>query len=242
MYSRIPTNFRIDKYHRESVKFLRNEGIYSLHFMDKATREAQLILTNLRARPIIETLLLGRIDAKTVAKRTNARLTTHLSAEGVEAYSLYYWNVTIMKVEDWARLFEQSHAQRQQTLAVVQAGPAMALHKMGFAQQIEGKVVLKEVFDGLYFDFKEWQTQPLSLDKTRALTANAKAIAGIDDRLSQADSALADSLKQFEQFRMQHASQVVPAILDIAPSGNFTDSGAKLLESGTQEEANEHSG
>jgi hypothetical protein len=228
---RLPVNFQPqNRYHRESVRFLREEGIYSLQFPDKSVRDAYLIAIDLKARPLVENLLLGRMDPKSVAKKVNARLGTFHTGDAIEAYGHYYWDVSIMKVDDWSKLFENLDSQRNNTLAIVQAGPAMALHKLGFQQQIESKVVLKEMLDGLYFDFKEWQTKPLSSDRTRAMTNIAKAATGVVESLSQADSALRDSLKAFEAFRMKHADATVAGVHTIAPAGNYSGSGAKLLE------------
>lgn len=231
LMSRVPSNFQAqNRYHRESVKFMRAEGIYSLHNPDKATKEAGLIVTNLRARPIIENLLLGRMEPKDVAKKVNARLGEFFTEDAIKAYSHYYWNVGILRVEDWSKLYEDYDVQRNQALAIVQVGPSMALHKMGFQQGLESKTILKEMLEGVYFDFREWKTKPHSSDRTRAITALAKAAVMVDLQLSQADSALKDSLRAFEQFRMQHAQMQVPDVRSVAPAGNYTGSGARLLE------------
>lgn len=229
--ARIPVNFQpTNRYHRESVRVLRSEGVYSLHHPDKGAREAAFIVTNLRARPIIENLLLGRIDPKEIAKKVNSRLAEHYTAEGVEAYGRYYWDVGLLRVEDWAKLLEEYEYQRHNTLSIVQGGAAMALHKMGFQQQIESKIMLREMMEGLFFDFRDWKNQPLSPSRTKALTSLAMAATKVDQQLSQADSALKESLKAFEAFRMQHAQKSVPDMRHVAPAGNFTGSGVKLLE------------
>lgn len=235
--SRTPNNFQPqNRYHRESVKFMRNEGIYSLHNPDRATKEAGLLVTNLRARPIIENLLLGRMDPKDVAKRVNARLGEFFTEEGIKAYAHYYWNVSLLRVEDWAKLYQDYDVQRNQAMAIVQVGPSMALHKMGFQQGLESKTILKEMLEGVYFDFREWKTKPMSESRTRAITGLAKAAVMLDLQLSQADSALKDSLRAFEQFRMQHSQMQVPDVRSVAPAGNYTGSGARLLEAPVKED------
>jgi hypothetical protein len=229
--SRIPINFQpTNKYHRESVRVLKIEGIYLLHHPDQGSREAALLVTNLRARPIAENLLLGRMDTKEIAKKINSRLGEHFTAEGVEAYGRYYWDVSLLRVEDWSLLLEEYEVQRQNTLAIVQGGAAMALHKMGFQQQIETKTMMREMMEGLFFDFREWKTMPLSPSRTKALTSIAQAAARVDIQLSQADSALKESLRAFEAFRMQHSQIGVQDMKQLAPAGNYSGSGARLLE------------
>jgi hypothetical protein len=234
---RKPLNFQaINRYHRDSVKFMRSEGIYALHNPDKSAKEAHLIVTNLRARPIIESLLLGRMEPKEIAKKINTRLGEFFTAEGIESYKHYYWNTDLLSVEDWSQLLADYDVQRQNTLAILQVGPSMALHKMGFQQLLDSKTILRDMLEGLYFDFREWKTKDHGINRTRSMTAIAKAATMLDTQLSQSDSALKDSLRAFEQFRMQHAKVTVPGLRDVAPEGNYTQSGARLLEASTSED------
>lgn len=231
LYSRVPAGFQPqNRYHRDSVKFLREQGIWGLHNPDKNSREATLLVTNLRARPLVENLLLGRVEPKDIAKKVNARLSEHLTTEGIEAYRHYYWQVSLLKVEDWSQLLEEYEYQRSQTLSILQVGPGMALHKTGFQQQIESKVMLREMMETIFFDFREWKMQPRSPAKTKALVTLSLAATKIDERMHEADAALKDSLQAFEKFRMQTDSQGVADVRQVAPAGNYTGSGAKLLE------------
>lgn len=235
--SRMPAGFNpSDRFNRPSVQFARRESIYGLHVQDKPAQEANLIVTNLRTRPLIEDLLLGRVEVKEIAKKVNARLTTHYTADGIDAYRNYYWQVSLLKVEDWSKLLEQYEHQRANALAIVQVGPSMALHKAGFQQQIDSKSMLRTMQETLYFDFMEWKTKPHGEKRTKAMAAIARTNVLVDVQLSQADNAMKDSLKAFENFRMQHAQATVPGMQDLAPDGNYTGSGARLLEAKTASE------
>jgi len=231
MMSRLPTGFRTnDKYHRPSARFLRDEGIYGLFFSEKAEKEASNLISNLRIRPMIEQLLLGRLSEKEIAKKVNARMNTFISAAAVERYHHYYWKVELLRVEDWAILFRDNYAAKENALAIVNVGPSLALHKLGFQQNIDSKSMLRTMQEGLFFDFMEWKAQPISANKTKAMTAIARSAVMVDEQLSQADSALKDSLKAFEQFRMKHGENRARDMQEIAPGGNYSGSGAKLLE------------
>jgi hypothetical protein len=220
-----------DRYNRASVKFLRTNGVWSMHNPDDAVRECLKILPNYRARRIIEQLLLGRIEDKEVAKKANSRLGEYYKTAVIKAYRHYFWNTSLLKTSDWMFFFEEYEAtEAASSIAVLQGGPATALHITGFQQNLECKEMLKEMMEGLYFDFREWKVQPRSLAKTRAMTNIAKAATQIDVRMSEADSALRDSLKAFEAFRMEHAQKGVKSIDDIAPAGNFTESGVDIKE------------
>jgi hypothetical protein len=229
--SRIPPDFTPhNKYHRASVKFLRQEGIYGLHNPDDAAREANLIVGHIRARPMIEQLLLGHIEPHFIAKKVNSRLGEHFTAAGIEAYKHYYWNVPLLRVEEWALLLSDDGQKKSKALAILQIGPQMALHASDFQQEIESKVMIREMLEAVYFDFQEWKKQPLSEARTKMIAQCVKSAAMLDERLSQADAHLKESLKAFENFRMQHSQRHVQDIRELAPSGNFTGSGARLLE------------
>lgn len=234
---RIPAQFTpSNRYHRPSVRFMRQEGIYGLHNPDDEAKEATMITTHLRARPMIEELLLGHIQPALVAKKVNARLSEHFTAGGIEAYKHYYWNVGLLRIEEWAALLQAYEGQKSKTLAILQVGPAMALHQAGFQQELESKAIMREMQETMYFDFQEWKKKPQSPEKTKMLVNLAKGVTLLDERLMESNSLLKDSLKQFEQFRMQHARQQVADMRELAPDGNFTGSGAKLLEAPETEE------
>jgi hypothetical protein len=233
---RIPAGFDpSDRYHRATNNFLREEGIWGLHHPDDNVRAANLLLTSLKPRYTVEQLLLGHLDPRDVAKKVNARFNEHQTAASIEAYRHYYWNVGLLRVEEWNEALKE-YDQLNRGVAILQVGPAMALHMTGFNQTIETKVMLRQMLEGVYFDFKEWQAQPRSFDKTKAMALQAKAACQLDFQLSQADSALRESLKAFEQFRMKHAQMSVVDIQELAPGGNFSGSGVKLLEQKPQTE------
>lgn len=242
--SKIPADFRPhDRAHTESRKFLKAEGIFGFHQQTKEVKEANEIVMNYRARALTESLLLGRLEARDVAKKVNARLATFYTEEGIDAYRHYYWQVGIMRVEDWVAILPNpaDDHQRQNILAISQVGAAMALHKTGIQQQIDSKSMLRSMQETLYFDFHEWRTKKHSGERTKSLTNIAKAMVSVDEQLSQSDSALKDSLKAFEQFRMETEKVAVPDVRAIAPGGNFSKSGAKLIEVTSSEEEDETS-
>lgn len=229
---KIPAAFNpADRYHRDTVKFLRSEGIWSLYHQDDASRQATTLLVDMKVRDTVEKLLLGGMAHKDLARKVNARFGTFYTATAIQTYEHYFWNVPLLKVQDWTRVFEEMDPRREKTLAILQVGPALALHAVGFQQQIESKGVLREMLSGLYFDFREWQSQPRSSDRTEAMVKVARAAVSIDTAMSQSDALLKDTLKGFEVFRMRSAEQdAVKDIRELAPHGNFSGSGAKLLE------------
>ncbi len=229
--AKMPADFEPNnRYHASSRSFMKSEGIFGMHTRDKAVNEANSIVMNIRARAIVENLLLGRIEPKDIARKINSKLGAFYTEDGIDAYRHYYWQVSILKVEDWTILFADYDIQRNNALAIVQVGASMALHKTGFQQSIDSKSMLRTMQETLFFDFQEWKTKKHGSERTKALSALAKSAVMVDEQLSQADSALKDSLKAFEQFRMETEKNAVPSINDLAALGNFTGSGAKLID------------
>lgn len=241
MYPELPQNYEpSNRYNRESMRFLKKFHIRSIHNPDRHVQQAFLILPNFKVRRIVEKLLLGRMDPKEVAKKVNARTEQFFTVESIRVYCHYYWNCGLMKTADWSDFFEaydQSDASR--SMAIVHSGPAMALHVTGYQQNLDSKAMLKDVQESMYFDFLSWKNKPTSPDKTSAMTRIAGAMSKTDVRLSEADSALKESLKAFEMFRMKASQTEVPSIDSVAPAGNFSDSGEKLKELSPPEDEEE---
>ncbi len=89
--------------------------------------------------------------------------------------------------------------------------------------------------ESLYFDFVEWRGKKHGSERTKSLTGIAKAAVMVDEQLSQSDSALKESLKAFEQFRMETEKVAVPDVRSVATVGNFSKSGARLIEAKSRE-------
>jgi hypothetical protein len=237
--SKIPANFRPqDRHHTESRKFIKSEGIFGFHFQSPEVIEANVIVMDGQARLKIEDMLVGRLEPLDVAKKVNTRLGTFYTEKGVGAYRHYYWQVSLLRVEDWMALMQDPayETRRQNILSIAQVGASMALHKTGIQQQIDSKSMLRSIMETMFFDMHEWKTKKHGGEKTKAITNIAKAMVMVDNQLSQSDSALKDSLKAFEQFRMETEKIAVPDVRSLAPGGNFSGSGAKLIEAKSEED------
>ena len=228
---KIPATYQpANRYHRETVKFLRTEGIWGLHNPDEDVEQAIALLANLRIRGVVDKLLLGRLDPKEIAKKVNARFSGHFTAATIDSYGHYYWNVPLLRIEDWNEVLAEEETTRSRAMTVLQGGPAMALHVAGFEQRIESKLILRDMLESVYFEFRDWKTQPRSKSKADCMVNLAKAATGLDYQLSQADIAIKDALAKFAQFRMRQSEVEVVDIKELAPHGEYTQSGAKLLE------------
>jgi hypothetical protein len=55
------------------------------------------------------------------------------------------------------------------------------------------------------------------------LTGLARGLARIDERVQAGDTALQETLKKFEKFKVLHGKQSPPSLLELAPTGTVSD-------------------
>lgn len=220
-----------DRFNRQSVKFLRKHGIWTLHNPSEDTKESTKILIDAQVRKVVEQLFLGRLDSKEIASRVNSRFRRFYTADSMADYSHYFWNCSIMKSNDWLLFFEgYDRLDQQRNMSIIQGGGGMALHVAGFKQDLESKEMLREMLEAIHFDFRDWKNAPRSMDRTRAFATLSKAATDIDERMSESSTAVRDHLAVFKNWQMKHNQSNVKGIEDVAPHGNFSDSGAELKE------------
>ena len=51
----------------------------------------------------------------------------------------------------------------------------------------------------------------------------ARGLARIDERVQAGDTALQETLKKFEKFKVLHGKQKVPSLVDLAPTGSISN-------------------
>lgn len=230
-----PEGFRLwDARHAPSKKWLRNKQVYSLVHPDETTREVRdVLLASPRLRERLDTLILGGVPPSEIALRLQ-KSAIKVSANAVSEYRHYFWNPTNMGLADWAHYFlrdkdddgsGRTTPSRSTLKAVLHGGADMARYKAGLEQEINGKKILLELQQELYFTFREIRTLPLSDKKVAMLSAVARGLSRLDERLQAGDQALQDTLRRFEQFKMTTDTSKVPSLAQLAPKGTISSKG-----------------
>lgn len=230
-----PEGFKLwDARHGPSKKWLRKKQVYSLVHPDSATHEMRDgILGSPRLRERLDTLLLGQVPATEIALRFQKSGTT-LSASAISEYRHYFWNPTNMGLSDWAHYFLRDRdddgsgrttSSRSTLKAVLHGGADMARYKAGLEQELNGKKILLELQQELYFTFREVRSLPLSEKKVAMLSAVARGLTRLDERLQAGDQALQDTLRRFEQFKIATDPGKVPSLAQLAPKGSISSKG-----------------
>lgn len=236
-----PQDFRPwERSHRPTSSWLREKRVFSLVHPDVSTREMKKeILANPRVREKVDHLLLGNVSYLEASHRL-AKLGHKISDSAISEYCHYFWNTHIMGVSDWARYLEQDSSRRTSALKSayslsVLAGPEVAMYRIGVQKQLDGKKIMMEVQAELYNTFLETKTLPLSAKKVEMLSSLARGLARIDERVQAGDSALQETLKKFEKFKVLHNENRPPNLLDLAPTGSVSNrSRDEILTSGNK--------
>ena len=229
MHSDMPKDFRPwEKSHRPTTSWLKKKRLYTLVHPDKGTVEMkEKILANLRLRENVERLILGNVSFMEASHRL-AKLGTPVSDIAISEYRHYFWNTEVMGISDWALYIDKDTTKRTSasksaySLAVL-CGPDVAMYRVGVRKQLDSKKIMMEVQSELYHTFLETKTLPLSAKKVEMLTGLARGLARIDERVQAGDTALQETLKKFEKFKVLHGKQAPPSLLELAPTGSVSN-------------------
>lgn len=226
---RVPENFRPwDRADRRSVTWLKKERIFSMAHPDEAVAEMHAkVLNNPRLREDVETLILGNVQPREAARRLR-KLEKPVSEIAIGEYRHYFWNPEVMGLSDWGEYLTKDDSKRTRATsgelaAVLKCGPDLALYKVGVAKEVDSKVVLDEVYRELYYTFQEVRHLPTDSKKVEMLGHLARGMARIDERRAAGDTALHETLKKFNKFKVHTRTKDIPSLFDIAPSGSVSN-------------------
>ncbi len=227
--AKVPKDFRPwDSKHRATTSWLRKNGLYSLVHPDKNTEEMRdKILSAPIVREKLETLLMSGVPYSE-ASRNLAELGHPVSELAVSAFRHYFWNSDLMGVGGWAKYLNGDTSGRVSPLLqsyhlAVRAGPEAAAYRAGIRKELDGKKIMMEVRSELYHTFLETRTLPLSDKKVEMLGNLARGLARIDERVQAGDTALQETLKKFEKFKVLHGNKKIPSLLDLSPTGSISN-------------------
>jgi hypothetical protein len=223
------------KSHKMSQGFLRKHKVRDLWFPSPHVQEAYAILSNAQLRSDIEQLLLSPLRIEDIVRRAGKAREISLSVEGVEAFGHYFWNKSLLSMDEWVDYLENRHNAPPGTVhssvTALQASPDMAELLVPWVVGLEGVpkdlntgVVHRRIRDSVFLKFLEVERQPASLAHSKMLKNYMDVIRAAEAEMRQSDVALKDVLKEFEKFRMRKEVDEVPSIEEVA-GPNFSHSG-----------------
>ena len=224
-----PANFDpLDRAHRPSTTYLRDQQVYELFFPNSAVEEAWGILADPTKRMAVEQVLLSRLDTKVAAQKMNRRNNWFLTAAGIETFGHFFWHVKLLTFDEWGRFLYGRSSLYARYMGLLQGTKELAFFHLRVDQVIESKQMIRRAQEIAYFTLEEVAQQPgCGPDKVKAINMLTKSITDCHEAQSTSDMALKEVLKQFERFRMEHPQIQPKPIGQLAPKGNFTNSGVK---------------
>lgn len=234
-----PQDFRPwDKQHRPSSSWLRKKKLFSLVHPDQGTMEMkEKILQHPRTREKVERMILGNVPAREGSLRLT-KLGVLVGEMAISEYKHYFWNTDLLGISDWVTYFRDDSTERTSPVrtaysTALLAGPDVALYRLGVRRQIDSKRIMLEVQTELYHTFLETRELPLSAKKVEMLSSLSRSLARIDERVQAGDTALQETLKKFEKFKVLQTGSKPPSLLDLAPTGSISNkSRNEILTSG----------
>ncbi len=220
-----------NRLHRESMKLIRDNQVYDMFYATEAVEQAWSILADPNQRLIIEQALMARLDFKSAAQKLNKKHNWFLTAEGLQTFYHFFWNVKLLTFDEWGRFLYGRTSLYDRHMALLQAPPQLAYFHLRLDQVVESKRMIQRVQEIAYNMIEEVNLRPgIGPDKVKAVGLLGKVVIEAHNSLSTSDMALKDVLQQFERFRMEHPLKSPPDIRQLAPSGNYSGSGSEEKE------------
>lgn len=213
--------------HKQTRDWLKKQQIETIVFSDEYVKDIEeKIISRPRDREVLERLLLSGMSPKEVCYRLS-KLEIFIPDLTISAYSHYFWNSGIMSLSQWGDYFSSDDSDRLNITknlysVALHAGPEAALLRLGLKKQLDSKKIMQDVQKELYATFLETKTLPLTDKKVSMLTDLARGLAKIDERVQAGDSALLDTLKKFEKFKILTPEDNMRKISDLAKKGTTT--------------------
>jgi hypothetical protein len=225
--------------HRASMQFLREQGVYEMFFPTDAMQEAWTILTDIEQRMVVEQVILSRLPLKDAVYKINKKQNWKMTVDGIEMYRHCFWNVKLLSFDEWGRFLYGRATLYERYMGLLQAPASLAFFHLRIDQTLESKDMIRRAQEIAYHTLEEVSLKPgTSVEKVKCLVGLTKAITDCHEALSTSDMALKDVLQQFEKFRVVHPQIPPPSIQQLAPHGNFTDSGVESEEKSAKKTKN----
>jgi hypothetical protein len=211
-------------------RWLKHHRIYDLWNPNPGVREALLILNDRYLREKMEPLLLSSLTPVHLARRLRKYTSICLTAEGVSAFSHYFWNRKLLTQHQWVEYARTRHnynvylqsltapadlVHRHLPWVAGISGPPAEFNSADAAARV-GQIAFKHAL--------ELEHRPASAETTMALRNSMLTIEKADVIMRRSDVALKDVLKQFQKFRMRvDDAQIIP--VHTLSAGNYSKSG-----------------
>lgn len=223
-----PNEFDIDD--EGTRAYLKKHQIKDLWFPNGHVQEAYSILSNPQLRSDVQQLLLSPLRVEQIVKRLNDHHQVVLTNEGVAAFGHYFWNKSLLSMEEWIDYLD-GRSSSYSSITALRASPDMAETMVpwviglgGPPANLNSGVVSRRIRDVAFLKVMEIERQPATLAHSKMMKNYMDVVRGAESEMRQSDVALKEVLGAFEKFRMRKDEMKIPSIEEVA-GPNFSKSG-----------------
>jgi len=208
-----PENFSFaNRKHKDSVEFMKAEGLYTLWAPNGDDKKVMSFLINQqRVRFQLDILLMGGVPSKHIVARLNKlfNFRERVSKEMVETYHHFFWNTDLPSLREWDYMLA-GHPQKDALMASYYCGPDQAMYRVGGNPRItDPKKPLREANRQAYWVLQAMRFQPDTSENIKLRSRIANDLRALHDVIHGAGSDTDAQLKKFRQFLVEKVPSAV---------------------------------
>lgn len=215
--------------HRDTVKFMKEEGLYTLWAPkgdDK--RVMPFLLPRQRARFKIDIMLMGGVPSKFIASKINAefRWRDPLTAQMVETYHHFFWNTDLPSLREWNSVL-LGHPQRDAMMSAYYCGADQAMYRVGGNPKIaDPKLPLREANRQAYWVLQALRYEPDTSENIKLRSRIGQDLRALHDAIHGEGADTDEQLRKFRQFLVEKHPAAVAQWDELAgPHGSYSGDG-----------------
>jgi hypothetical protein len=227
--------------HRMTRAFMKKEKIFELWNGGEVVKRvlSELLDGPAMIRQDIHLMMMGRMPHEAICAKVNKkwRLRPAFTAEMLDVYAHYFWNVKLASYDEWTLMLE-GRAYRDSYIASLMCGDQQAMYRAGFSPKVEGKKALKEAYIQAYFRLEAARHEPDSKGTIASFSRLTQRLLSLHAKLHAEGSGLAEQLKEFRQIMMERKDPNVKAIDAVigAVGSHSGDGGPTILPGDHQDD------
>lgn len=215
--------------HKPTADFMRAERIHKMWRPDEhMTRVLDELLGVNLVTDIIHILLMGDVPAKVIAHLVNKRfrLNPAITAEMVELYHHYFWNVPTLNYAQWEDSL-MYHPHKDAYLASLLCGDQQAMFRAGFNPRYDFKQALRDTHRQVTFRIQYLATKPDDKQTINNLIKLSREERALYQRMWSEGGGIKEEAKRVKEFLMEHKIPDVKRLDEfIEEQGSISDDGS----------------
>jgi len=225
-----PEDFRPkDLRHRDSVLFLRQEGVYEAWHRNAHMAQALQVLEHSRVRHTLEALILSPLTVAQVVRKVHQKTGFSLTHRACELFEHYFWNKRLLSGVEWGKFIRTRDDDSREWLSLAvnakdAAGVQTLFWKMGLGSmhQLEAYKIFSDFRNMAYGCAKQIEMDTPGREHAAALLGYARVAKIGQEGVESTADAVHDVVESFNAFRLQQREINTPSV-DQLTNGNFSE-------------------